>query len=63
MSYQFNVSFIGETSIIFFRDMGKLQIVVNFDCNFTLLLSAPDDSLLLSDLNVNCELSNQCQFC
>ena len=28
--------------ILFFRDIGKLQSVVNFDCDFTMLPDAPD---------------------
>ena len=41
MNCQVNVSFVGQASIVFFRDMGKLQNVVNFDYDHTLLTGAP----------------------
>ena len=44
--------------LLFFRDFGKLKGVVNFDCDFTLLLGVPDHPLSLWDLNLNYELLN-----
>jgi len=42
VSCQFNVSFVGAASIAFFRDLGKLWSVVDFECHFTLVHGAPD---------------------
>ena len=46
-----------------FAFINIVHSIVDFNYDFTLLLGAPDHPLLLLDLNVNCELSNQCQFC
>ena len=48
--------------LLFFKDTSKLQGVVNFDCDFTLLPSAPA-SIVTVRLELNYELSIQCQFC
>ena len=41
LSCQFNVSFVGE-AFIFLRDVCKLQNVLNFDCDFSLLPDVAD---------------------
>ena len=41
LSCQFYVNFVGET-FIFLRDVCKLQSVVNFDCDFSLVPDAID---------------------
>ena len=61
-SGKFCVNFVGE-AFIFLKVMCKLQSVVNFECDFSMLPNATDVHHNFSYWKRDIELSILCQFC